>query len=259
MLNQTQNISSDHGIEQFKIFKRYRALVHGFSTRKGGESKPPFDQLNLGFNTPDSRTVVQTNRELYFDALEVSEDLLAFPEQVHSSNIQIARGPGVFKKTDALVTNLENLFLTVQTADCFPVFIFDPVKKAVGLVHSGWRGTAQNITGKTIDIMRNAFNSHPENLLIAIGPGVQQNCYQVDDDTASNFSPDFLIADGPGHHKLDVQKAIISQIIQKGVSGKNLEINTACTHCAKDRYFSYRRDRDKSGRMMGVIGLKNRT
>ncbi|MGD9488280.1 MAG: peptidoglycan editing factor PgeF [Calditrichaceae bacterium] len=257
MLNHTQNISSDQGIERFNIFKQYPSLVHGFSTRKGGESKAPFDQLNLGLNTPDNRATVQKNRLLFFNALGVSENSLAFPEQVHSSNIQIARKPGVLKKTDALITNIENLFLTVQTADCFPVFVFDPVNRAVGLVHSGWRGTAQNITGKTIDLMKAEYNSRPEDLLIAIGPGVQQDCYQVDDDTAGNFSSEFLIPDGPGHHKLDVQKTIISQITRKGVLSKNLEINTSCTHCALDRYFSYRRDKEKSGRMMGVIGLKN--
>ena len=239
----------------FSLFRNRPGLLQAFSTRKGGVSPPPYAQLNLGLHTGDRRENVLKNRAIFFDALPVPKDRLVFPEQVHSDHVQLVKKPGMVPACDALITSQRNLFLTIQTADCFPVFLYDPLVQAVGIVHSGWRSTAKQIVAKTIRFMEAELQAKPERLLAAIGPGVQQACYQVDKKTASYFSDDVLLPDGSGHFKLDVQGAIVSQLHQAGVTEEHIERDKTCTHCAAELYYSYRRDGINSGRMMGVIGV----
>ena len=244
-------------IKTFNLFKPFPSLVHGLSTRKGGFSKSPYNGLNLGLHTDDDKDAVLKNRKVYFKALNIKPDQLVFPEQVHSDHIAIVNEPGIIQQCDALITNRADLFLSVQTADCFPVLIFDTEQKAAAIVHSGWRGAAKNITGKTIEKMKKIFNSQSDNLLIAVGAGIQQSCYQVNKKTAMNFDEKYLLPDTPGHYKLDVQAVIIDQILETGVRPENIERDTVCTHCNEGLYFSYRRNKNNSGRMMSVIGFKN--
>ena len=240
----------------FDIFKPFDNLIHAFSTRMGGVSAPPFDALNLGLHTPDEQQNVQRNRQLFFRELGISRKRIVFPQQVHSANVKIVTKPGIANNCDGLITAQKNLFLSVQTADCFPVFIFDPRKEVVALVHSGWRGTAADICGKTIEAMNDRFDCKVEDLFAAVGPGVQQSCYQVDDKTATFFKADFLQPDGKGHYKLDVQGAIVDQLKKRGIPETRIEVDYTCTHCAAQLYYSYRRDGIQSGRMMGIIGIK---
>ncbi|HGY54867.1 MAG TPA: peptidoglycan editing factor PgeF [Caldithrix abyssi] len=242
-------------IKQFDIFGPFSSLLHAFSTRIGGVSRPPFHELNLGLHTADNRKNVEQNRRLFFDRLKISEQQVVFPEQVHSDHIEVVSCGGVIPRCDGLITVQKNVFLSVQTADCFPVFIFDPKQEVVALVHSGWRGTARNICGKAVGMMKDQFGSRAEDLLAAIGPGVQQTCYQVDEETAACFQDKYLIPDGIGHYKLDVQGCIVGQLKEAGIPIAQMEIDRACTHCADHKYYSYRRDGQNSGRMMGIIGI----
>ena len=240
------------------LFSKYQNLLQAFSTRVGGFSKAPYDSLNLGMHSGDHRPSVLQNRRLFFKELHVPEERLVFPEQIHSANVQLVKKPGIVMKCDALITSEKDLFLTIQTADCFPVFLFDPQAKAIGIVHSGWRGTAVNIVQKTIWHMEDRLNCRAENMIAAIGAGVQQSCYQVDTETASHFEAKYCLPDGPGHFKLDVQGAITDQLLTAGLRKENMEIDKTCTHCATKRYYSYRRDGKQSGRMMGVIGVRGK-
>ncbi len=236
--------------KKFNIFSSSR-LIHGYSTRIGGVSLTPFNSLNLGINTKDDPQNVKKNRTIFFKSLNIDQSRCVFPGQVHSDNIQIVSKAGIVNNCDALITYEKNLFLTIQTADCFPVFLFDPINEIIALVHSGWRGTAQNIVGKTIDKMKCNTN----NLLAAIGPGIQQSCYQVNKKTADNFASKYLITDGKDHYKLNILAAIYDQIREKDVHAENIEADSDCTHCRSDLYYSYRRDGEDSGRMMGIIGM----
>jgi len=258
-MRRSLTISAEPKIQaaSFKFSEMFPNLVQAFSTRKGGFSEGPFRGLNLGLHSGDDKACVQKNRSLFFKSLNISESRAVFPQQVHSCSVQAVSEPGTAAECDALITNTKNLFLTIQTADCFPVFLFDPVKQAAGIVHSGWRGTAQNITGRTVKLMSEIFACSPDSIFAGIGPGVQQDCYQVDQTAADFFGDEFLSADGLGHFKLDVQGAIKKQLLDAGIPLKNLEIENTCTHCAEDLYYSYRRDGDKCGRMMGVIGIRS--
>jgi len=243
-------------LKKFNVLNGDERLIHGYSTRIGGISLPPFDSLNTGLHTADDKEAVRHNRKLFWEKLGVDPERLVFPEQVHSDTVMIVNQPGRVPACDALVTNTPQLFLTVQTADCFPVFFYDPVRQAVGLAHSGWRGTAGNIAGKTVDIMRQHCGSEPSDIRAAVGAGVQQSCYQVDEKTAAHFHEKYLIPDGPGHFLLDLLSAITDQLQERGILLQSIEADKTCTHCAESLYYSHRRDNNRSGRMMAVIGIR---
>ncbi len=243
-------------IKYYTIFNGFPELVHGFSTRLGGVSRPPFETLNLGLHTVDDTQAVHENRRLFFNALGVDPQRVVFPQQIHSADIKIVGQPGAVAHCDALITNQPNVFLSIQTADCFPVFLYDPVQKVVAIIHSGWRGTAKNITGQTLRKMHAHFNVQAANILALIGPGVQKQCYQVDRSVVDFFAPEFYETDTPHHFLLDLQGAIYHQLLNEGVPAEQIEMDRDCTHCRSDLYYSYRRDGKKSGRMMGIIGIK---
>lgn len=243
-------------VKKFSKLNRFTELVHGMSTRMGGVSREPFNSLNMGLSTSDDPDAVETNRRQFFDYLGVSPKRVVFPEQVHSDHVEIVLQPGTVERTDALITNQKNLFITVQTADCFPVFVYDPMFGVAGLVHSGWRGTSRNIVGKTIRKMQNVFGSSPGRLTAAVGSGIQGVCYQVDSQTAAHFNTKYCTPDVPGHLKLDVLAAILDQLRGAGIPPEQIEWDDTCTHCRKDLYYSYRRDGSASGRMMAILGIK---
>lgn len=242
---------------QFGIFKRYTSLIHAFSNRQGGYSIAPYQTLNLGFTCGDDPQVVKKNREIYFNFLSIPQDRLVFPVQIHSDNIQIVDVPGIVNNCDALITQTPNLFLSIQTADCFCIFIFDIITQTIGLIHSGWRGAAVNIVGKTIEKMEDDFNIDPRSLLVAIGPGIQMENFQVDNSVYLQFNSKYFVSDGPGHYKMDLQQAIYDQLIAAGLREEQIERNQDCTYEKDELYYSYRRDGQYSGRMMGVIGLRS--
>jgi len=232
-------------------------VIHAFSTRPGGFSKVPYQGLNLGLTCGDDPQLVQKNRNLYFNYLAIPQDRLVFPVQIHSDNIQIVDSPGVIEYCDALITQTPNLYLTIQTADCFPIFVFDPVTQTAAIIHSGWKGAAQNIAGKTIRKMKTGLNVDPNNLLAAIGPGIQMKNFQVDASVYNQFDSKYFKPDGPGHYKMDLQLAIFDQLISAGLNTQQIERNTDCTYEKSDLYYSYRRDGHYSGRMMGIIGIRS--
>lgn len=245
-------------IKEFSIFRQYPDLLHGYSTRFGGHSVGAYKGLNTGLTSGDNITHVKANRELLFDYFGLKSDQLAIPSQVHSHIVKIVDKPGIYQDCDALISDKPNLYLTIQTADCFPVYLYEPTKNVVALVHSGWKGTAGNIIGRTIELMKAEYKISPAKLTAAIGAGVQQSCYQVDDKTAAHFDEKYLHPDGPGHYKLDVQAAILDQLKNSGLIEDNIEFDKVCTHCSKGEYFSYRRDGNRSGRMLGIIGINKK-
>lgn len=206
-------------------------------------------------STTDSKQAVLKNRDQFFSFLNIKPSQIAIPVQVHSDFIQIIDKAGLYKNTDALISGTPGVVLSIQTADCFPVFILDPRKNVCALIHSGWRGTAQNIVGKTIEIMFTKFNCQSSNLLVAIGAGIQQRNYQVNLNTAKNFENTFLIPDGKKHVKLDLQSKIIDQLKKTGIKENCIEKDDRCTFEYKELFYSYRRDGSQSGRMMSLIGV----
>jgi len=239
----------------YQIFSQIPGLFQVFSTRQSGKSTGQFAGLNLGLHTRDDPAVVRMNRAHFFTENKIPPDRLVFPEQVHGDQVTEAFEPGILAKTDAVFTTRQNLFLTIQTADCYPIFISDIKARVCAVVHSGWRGTAADISGKTIWQIAAVTGIPGKELVAAIGPGIRQDNYQVDLKTAAFFSPVYLQKDGDFHFRLDLLTAIKDQLLRAGILANNIEIDGACTFTRSDYFYSYRRDAENSGRMMGLIGL----
>ena len=266
--------------------QKFPWLVHGFSTRIGGASAPVSGQrvLNLGFTEWDTREAVQRNRQTFQSALGAGNLVLVPLKQFHSALIRFfPAAPAAPSKGDAAVTNKSGLLLAVQTADCVPILLVDPTKRAVGAIHAGWRGTLARIAEKTVGQMRMRFGTKPSDLIAAIGPSIGGCCYEVGTELVTKFTSQFAEAEEwfdelrtgdepnplqwlnmmpPGHQpppknvRLDLRKANCAQLLTSGLAEKNIYISDLCTACHSDLLFSYRKEADRSGRLMSVVGIR---
>lgn len=241
---------------KWDIFREYKNLVALFSTRKGGVSKKPYDSLNIGFSTDDNKENVTKNRDKFFYTIGVSEKETTDAMQVHGDNIIIVEKPGNLGVGDGLITDVYNIFLTGTYADCASVLIFEPYRKVVGLLHIGWRGLFQEVSKKCIYEICRVYNIKPDTLLIGISPHIKQCCYIVHNDVANLFNQEFLIKTEDQCWKFSIENVIIKQLLEVGVNKNNIEKSAFCSSCYKDMFFSYRRDKGLTGRMMAVIGIK---
>lgn len=266
-------------------------LIHGFSTRPGGYSRAyGGNALNLGFTKTDSKAAVERNRAAFLAQLGAS-GAQAWPlvtlRQIHSDLIHpISAVPDHPVAGDGLITGTPGLLLAIQTADCLPVIVVDPRKRAVGVFHAGWRGTVKRIVEKGVGEMRRFFGSRPRDLEAVIGPGVHNCCYTVGEEVRDKFHSQFgyaaalchevkesdpvrekypmlfLTARAPGHSALpvniflDLVEANRRQLLDAGVPRKNIEASPLCTSCRTDLLFSHRAEKGITGRMMGVAGIK---
>jgi polyphenol oxidase len=280
-------------------------LIHGFSTRSGGFSRAYGGKaLNLGFTKHDSRAAVERNRSAFLRSLgdecreraksegNASKEKcqpswpLVTLRQIHSDIIHfVSSTPREPLFGDGLISDTPGLFIAVQMADCLPIILVDPKRRAIGVFHAGWRGTVKRIIEKGVGKMRLCFGSLPRNLKAAIGPGIRGCCYNVGEEVRENFESQFsyatklfrevkesdpvrekypllfLTARAPGHSELpkkiflDLVEANRQQLIAAGVSAKNIEASPLCTNCRTDLLFSYRAEKGKTGRMMGVAGI----
>jgi YfiH family protein len=260
-------------------------LVHGFSTRPGGVSPLETEKvLNLGFMEWDTRENVLENRRLFHSALGAGNLELIPLKQIHSDVIRVFPQTGANPcKGDASATGRTGLLLGIQTADCVPILLVDPKKRAVAAVHAGWRGTLARITQKAVGRMQFEFGSKPADLLAAVGPSIGPCCYEVAADFVTKFTAQFVDAAGyfdeprsgeepnplqwlnmkpPGHQpppksvQLDLRKANRSQLLAAGLRAKNIYVSDLCTACHTGLLFSHRREGPLSGRLMSVIGLR---
>jgi YfiH family protein len=260
-------------------------LIHAFSTRPGGVSALEGENLlNLGFTDWDTRENVQENRRRFQAALGASGLPLIALKQFHSDVVHsFDTAPTDPCRGDATITDRPNLLLAVQTADCVPILLVDPKKRAVAAIHAGWRGTLARIAAKTIGKMQMHFGTNPPDLLAAIGPSIGPCCYEVGTEVATQFLSQFADAPDyfdefrtgdepnpiqwlnmmpPGHQPppkgvlLDLPKANRSQLLAAGLRPRNIHTIDLCTACRPDLLFSYRKEGSASGRLMSVIALR---
>lgn len=259
-------------VGRFDIFPE-DLFVHGISTRHGGVSRGFYDSLNLGLHVEDRPEDVLANRRLFAKALGVEAESIATCQQVHGAGIVrvSAKDAGAgfadyteaIAATDALITNERGIPLMLFFADCTPILLADPVKKAVGLAHGGWKGTVQSIAAKTAEAMQREFGCRPADMLAAIGPSIGCCCYQVGEGVAAQFReafPDFaaeiLEEKAPGDIHLDLQLCNIRQLERAGLKPENIADAHVCTACNSSQFFSYRADNGKTGRIAAIIGVK---
>jgi YfiH family protein len=262
-------------------------LIHGFSTRQGGVSALDGKEnlLNLSFMEWDTRENVAKNRRLFQAAAGAKNLPLVALKQIHSDVIHLfSAKPGEPCRGDASISNRPGLLLAVQTADCVPILIVDPKKRAIAAIHAGWRGTLVRIVEKAVGRLRLEFGSKPAELRAALGPSIGPCCYEVGADLVTKFTAQFADAPGyfddartgeepnplqwlnmmpPGHQPppknvhLDLRKANRSQLLSAGLRAENIFVSDLCTACRTDLLFSYRHEGPQSGRLLSVIGIRS--
>jgi YfiH family protein len=236
---------------RFGALLKSEGVVHAFSTRRGGTSDSPYDSLNLGLNTGDAPERIEENRLRFFNASGVEEDGLVILKQVHGDSVHVAESPGTIADADASITAGPGLFLSVQVADCVSVFLVDPVKKAAGLAHAGWRGTEKAIAAKTAAKMAVAFGCSARDITAFIGPSIGPCCCEVGEETASLFPSRYVVGG-----RLDLWRANEDQLVDAGLRRENVIQSRLCTACHGEWFFSHRASGGKTGRMLGILGLK---
>jgi len=291
-------------------------LVHGFSTRPGGASELKAARegretrekvLNLGFTDWDKSDRVRDNRQKFFRAIGASKARVIALRQIHSDVVHVinsgnkpagdadSSGTNSPRKQsqdappqgDALITRQPGVLLAVQTADCVPILLADPKRRAIAAIHSGWRGTVRRIAAKALGRMQIEFGTKPQDVIAALGPGIGQSCYEVGTEVASEFQAQFpgarewfegpfdRLADSdndpnwlpwltmkpPGHAPppprvhLDLTAANRAILEEAGMAARNISSSGLCTACRSDLFFSFRKER-ATGRMMAAISIR---
>jgi len=237
------------------VFKNFPEIIVGISTKAGGVSPAPYF-MNLSYKVGDAAENVKANRNLFFDALGIPADRVSYQKQTHSTISKYISSPIFSDDSDALYTNVKNNYLAVSIADCIPILLYEPEKKIISAVHSGWKGTCNKILTKNIMILKKEFNIDENFLYAYIGPGISQKNFQVGNDVAELFDEGVKIFKDEKYY-VDLKKDNFLQLISSGVKENNIEVSDLCTFENSDLLHSYRRDKDKSGRMLAIIGMKN--
>lgn len=257
---------------QFKNLSATGIVKHGFSTRKGGVSTGIFSSMNLNFKRGDDPDAVMENYRRMAAALNMRVEDMVLSDQTHTTNVRVIteedRGKGILKPqdysdVDGMITNVPGIVLVTSYADCVPLYFVDPVRKAIGLSHSGWKGTVGHIGQKTVWKMHEVYGSEPKDIVAAIGPSICQSCYEVSDDVAeafrANFSADeaadILLDKGNGKYQLDLWKANWYVLTDAGILPEHLSVTDLCTACHPDLLWSHRKTNGQRGGLSAFLSL----
>lgn len=236
------------------IFKQFPEITFGFSTKVGLQRKKPY-YFNMSYSVRDDKNKVSENRTAFFKQLELDSESIAYQKQVHSDKISFVKVGGTCGKSDSMITNKNNIGLAISTADCCAVFIYDPVKKVIAGVHSGWRGTSKEILVKVLQTLSNEFDSAPGDLICYLSPSVSQRNYEVGVEVAEQFDLNYLKQEN-GKYLLDIPKIDEDILLNYGVMPHNIQVSNLCSYEYSSILHSYRRDGKKSGRALGVIVMR---
>lgn len=253
----------------FPLLAEQEWLAHCFTTRMGGVSEGIFATLNLSFNRGDDPEAVRENFRRVSEALGTQYGDFVFSDQTHTANVRrVTRadaGNGLVREksffdTDGLITDEPGLVLSTFYADCVPLYFADPVHHAIGLSHSGWRGTVQQIGRVTVEAMGREFGSRPEDIICAIGPSICQDCYEVGAEVAMEFGNysgnGILEAKGNGKYQLDLWRANEIILRKAGVLPEHIAVTNICTCCNSTYLFSHRASKGRRGNLGAFLAIK---
>jgi YfiH family protein len=249
---------------RFNGLQKHERCVHAVTTKN---PKAAYEG-SLALHTGEAYSQIMQNRKQIASLLKSDTEKYHFiaANQTHSSHIKVItkrqnRGwetmDNAVLDCDALITDLKGVILTVLTADCVPVLLYDAQQEVVAAIHAGWRGTQTTIVFKTMEKMKEVFNSNPQDVVAGIAPSIGRCCYEVGEDVAHYFTAQHEVLDKIGDkYKLDLPLANKIQLLNAGLLEENIEMSGICTACEVKRFFSYRKEQGCSGRFMSMIGLK---
>lgn len=266
------NIKNNIPFISYKALDRIPWLANGFSTRLGGVSIGFLSTMNLGLERNDVHENVIKNHELIAKAVGFQPEKIIASKQTHTTNVKIVSendcGKGVYfprdyDDVDGMITNQKGIVLATYFADCVPLYIVDTKNKAIGLSHSGWRGTVGRIGKATIELMGSTYGTEPENVVACIGPSICQGCYEVSEDVAEEFqktfpenAADILIDKGNGKYQLDLWECNHIIFRECGVLEENIHLPDICTCCNSEVLFSHRATGGKRGNLAAFLSIK---
>ena len=250
-----------------------KEFLHGFSTRLGGVSKEHLYSMNLSFARGDKEENVRENFQRIAHAVGFSEEKMVFTHQTHTTNVRKVTeedwGKGFSKErdysdVDGLITNVPQTVLTTFYADCVPIYLVDPVKKAIGLCHSGWRGTVGRISQVTIARMQEEYGSDPKDILAAVGPSICQNCYEVSGDVIEQFQDSFhekywkelFYQKENGKYQLNLWKANEIILEEAGITKEHISVTDICTCCNPQLLYSHRASKGQRGNLAAFLMIR---
>lgn len=249
-------------------------LNSGFSTRLGGVSDGVCGSMNFAYNQYDNPQNVYKNYQLFCDAAGIDINKIITTKQVHSNTVvkldsghtfRSVNEPGCdFPSVDGVITNIPGVTLFAFSADCSLIQIVDPVNKAIGLCHSGWRGTANRISSNAISMMQENYGSNPSDLLVTIGPSICQECFEVEWDMIEEARKGFKESDydkiyykkNESKYQFNLWEANRIVLLESGVNYKNIFMPNLCTKCNPSLLFSHRNMGLKRGTLIAFLGIK---
>ncbi len=257
----------------FRLLEDTKTVKHGFSTRLGGVSEGYYASLNLSFTRGDEETCVRENFRRIAGAIGVSCEDMVLSRQTHTTNVrkvtEADRGSGIlypasYTDVDGLITDIPGICLVTSFADCVPLYFVDPVRKAIGLTHSGWRGTVGKIGKITVENMQKEFGSDPKDIVAAVGPSICQDCYEVSEDVIERIRQNFDLSlwekffyrKPNGHYQLDLWKMNEEIFLEAGLLPEHIAVTNACTHCNPKVFYSHRAMGEQRGNLCAFLALK---
>lgn len=254
-------------------FEKFPQFVHGFSTRLGGVSEGVCASMNLSFSRGDKEEAVRENYRRLSRAMGFCPEDIVTSDQTHTTNVRVIteedRGNGITKPrpytdVDGMITNVPGLVLATFYADCVPLYFIDPVNRAIGLSHSGWRGTAGKIGAVTLERMQKEYGTDPAEVYTAIGPSICQRCYEVSEDVVLEFHKAFdekywnrlYYAKENGKYQLNLWEANRIIMMEAGVLESHISMPNLCTCCNPEFLFSHRASKGKRGNLGAFLGIR---
>lgn len=258
----------------YPLLEKTGLVKHGFSTRIGGVSEGYLGSMNLSFSRGDKEMAVRENFRRMANVLGVEQDSFVFSAQTHTTNVRKVtledKGKGItkpldYQDVDGLITNVPGICLTTFYADCVPLYFIDPIQKAIGLSHSGWRGTVGKMGQITLEKMKEEYGTEAKNVIAAIGPSICQNCYEVSGDVILEFQNQFqkehwdslFYKKKNGKYQLDLWKANETILLEAGVRKENIAVTNLCTCCNSEILFSHRASNGKRGNLAAFLALND--
>ena len=244
-------------------------VPHGFSTRQGGVSAPPWDSLNLGPTRGDNPAAVEENYRRFCAAVHMDSTRMVMSHQVHEDTVRVCTsadcGKGLLRQrdytADALITNEPNLPLVVFSADCGTILLYDPEHKTIGAVHAGWRGCAAGILEKAVAAMTTEYGSHPACIRAALGPCIRQCCFETDENVPAamtaalgDAAAPYMAQHGAKWH-VDLTGLNREWLLRAGLLPEHIDLSDLCTACRPDLFWSHRKMGEQRGLQVAMISL----
>lgn len=251
----------------YPLLEKTEFVTHGFTTRMGGVSEGYCSTMNISTTRGDAPEAVEENRKRLARALGVKVEDFTYTHQTHTTNVAVVREEDRgkrFMETDGMVTNVPGICLVTFYADCVPLYFVDPVHKAIGLSHSGWRGTAGRMGQVTLEKMKEVYGTRPEDIYAAIGPSICQDCYEVSGDVIEEFQKSFKKSVCPqlfykkenGKYQLNLWRENQLVLTEAGVAEQKIAVTNLCTHCNPEILFSHRSTGVKRGNLSALLAIK---